>query len=539
MGRSISGPAGSASNGAGIQAASTVVLAGEAVQAGDLLSLGADGLAYYGLEPGAVGASLRPLSNTAPIYNGLQIPLITAATQVPASSSAFSADKLANGNIVFAWRTDPNIYYAIYKPDGTVVVPATVIENGGTPLVQRPVKVKALVAGGFAIGWSNYIGVINTPRLALYDAAGVLQGAILNVENPATSCPTIAIDIQQLANGNIIFAYGGHNGTNYQPRFSIYNTAGAVQIGNVQVDATMTATIQLANTPLGVIGITVLTGGTFVYAFGIYDGTNTLTYFRRYDTAGAALAARAAATPNSSAGNGAPFSMCSTTDGGFVISVSNSIRKFDATGTNVGSTGAGLTYGHSLTALPGGGYRVVVSGTNLNVWLFNAAGAQIGSTVTLDTGPTNSSPVYESVLSDGSILVSYTKAGNSVFTRFDANLNVIGSPSVVIAPTTGLSPVFGFGTVNPQSAIPTFALVQYGSAGVSVGVYNSYVQKLTLLGVAGASAAQGAAVPVQYLGLATMRLGFKQPYAVNNQASSPPGQKMSIVGNSALMLGVQ
>jgi hypothetical protein len=539
MGRSISGGGGSASSGAGIQSAGTVVTAGEAVQAGDLLSLGADNLAYYGLEPNSIGASLRPITNPSPVTNGLQIPLVTASTQVPTSVGAFSADKLANGNIVVAWRTDPNMYYAIYKPDGTPVLGAALIESGGTPTINRPVKVKALAAGGFALGWCNLNGAIYTPRFALYDAAGTLQGAILNVENPATSFATTAIDIQQLASGNIIYAYGAHNGTNYQPRFSIYNAAGAPQVSNVQVDTTMTAAITLPSTALGVLGITVLTGGTFVYAYGLYDGTNTSTFSRRYDAAGAALAARTSHSGTTSQGNGAPLALCSTTDGGFVVSASNNIKKYDASGNVIGGGNVGLTWGHTLTPLAGGGYRVVVCAANLNIWIFNAAGVQVGTTLAIDTGTTTSNYVTESVLNDGSILYSYAKGSNAAFTRVDANLNVIGSPGIVVAAAMGLPPVFGFGTTNPSSAIPTFAVVLYGASGVILGIYNTYVQKLTLIGVATASAAQGSAVPVQYLGVVTLRVGFKQPYAVNYQASTPPGQKMSILGNSALMSGVQ
>lgn len=523
----------------GVQANLATMILGEDVKAGDPISIGADGLAYWGVEPSAVGASLRPLNNSGPVINGLQVPLITASTQVPTAVSAFSADKLANGNIVIAWRTDPFIYYAIYKPDGTPVLPATLIENGGTPAINRPVKVKALAGGGFALGWCNLNGAIYTPRFALYDASGVLQNAVLNVENPATSFATIAIDIQQLASGNIVYAYGAHNGTNYQPRFSIYNTAGAAQVSNAQVDTTITAAITLPNTPLGVIGVTVLSGGSFVYAFGLFDGTNTNTFFRRYDANGAAQAARTSHAGTYSQGNGAPLAICSTTDGGFVLSASSNIKKYDASGNAVGPAVGGLTWGHSLTPLPGGGYRVAVCGTSLGVWIFNAGGVQVGTTLSLDSGTTTSNYVTESTLSDGSILYSYVKGSAAVFTRVDANLNVIGSPGTNVAAATGIPPIFGFGITSPISAIPTFAVISYGASGVAVGIYNSYVQKLTLIGVATASGAKGSAVPVQYTGVASLRVGFKQPYVVNYQGNTPPGQKMSIVGNSAIMLGVQ
>lgn len=522
-----------------VQATLATMIVGEDVKAGDPISIGADGLAYWGVEPSAVGASLRPLNNVSPVINGLQIPLITASTQVPTAASAFSADKLANGNIVIAWRTDPFIYYAIYKPDGTAVLPATLIENGGTPAINRPVKVKALAAGGFALGWCNLNGAIYTPRFALYDASGVLQGAVLNVENPATSFATIAIDIQQLASGNIVYAYGAHNGMNYQPRFSIYNAAGAAQVSNVQVDTTITAAMTLPITALGVIGVTVLSGGSFVYAFGLFDGTNTSTFFRRYDANGAALAARTQHSGTSSQGNGAPLALCATTDGGFVISASNNIRKYDAGGNAIGPLVNGLTWGHSLTPLAGGGYRVAVCATSLNVWIFNAGGVQVGTPLALDSGTTTSNYVTESVLSDGSIIYSYVKGSAAVFTRVDANLNVIGGPGTNVAPTIGLPPIFGFGITSPISAIPTFAVISYGSSGVVVGIYNSLVQKLTLIGVATASGAKGSAVPVQYTGVASLRVGFKQPYVVNYQGNTPPGQKMSIVGNSVIMLGVQ
>jgi hypothetical protein len=518
----------------------TTFVAGEAVRAGDPLALGTDGLVYAGLEPGVPGSTLKPLSNPSPVFNTLQIPMVTASTLVPAVGNSLSVDKLVNGNLVFVWRTDPSLYYAIYKPDGSVVVPPTILDGVGTSAVNRLLKVKALTGGGFAVGWSILNGAIQTPRFALFDANGLQQGAIINVENPATSFPTVAIEIAQLASGDIVYAYGAHNGTNYQPRFSIFSAAGAIKIANVQVDTTMTAAITLQSVALyGNMAVVALSGGTFVYGFGLYDGTNTRCYFRRYDATGSPLAARASPTANYSAGNSAPLVMCATTDGGFVVSVSNSIGKFDATGATINSANVGLTYGHSLTPLPGGGFRVAVSATTLNVWVFNAAGAQVGTTLSFDTSTTTSNPVTETTLSDGSILFCYNKSATAVYTRVDANLNVIGTAGATVGATLPGAMVFGFATLNGYSAAPTFAVAYCGSAGVQVGLFFGFLQKLTFIGVATASAAQGSAVPTQYTGVATLRLGFKQPLAVNYQASSPPGQKASIVGNSAILLGVQ
>ena len=517
----------------------TTFIAGEAVRAGDLLTLGADGLVYYGLEPGTPGATLKPLTNPTPVFNTLQMPVVTASTLGPAVANALSVDKLMNGNLIFVWRADPSLYYAIYRPDGSVAVAPTVIDSVGTSAVNRLVKVKALAGGGFAVGWSILNGAIQTPRFALFDANGVQQGAIINVENPATSFATIAIEIAQMANADIVYAYGAHNGTNYQPRFSIFSTAGAVKIANVQVDTTMTAAIGLqSNSLYGNISIVVLSGGTFVYGFGLYDGTNTRCYFRRYDATGSPLAARASPTANYSVGNSSPLVMCATTDGGFVVSVSNSIGKFDATGATINSANVGLTYGHSLTPLPGGGFRVAVCASTLNVWVFNAAGAQVGTTLSFDSSTTTSNPVTEAMLSDGSLLFCYNKGANAVYTRLDANLNVIGTAGATVGATQAGAMVFGFSTLNAYGAA-TFAVAFCGSASVQMGLFFTYLQKLTFIGVATASAAPGSAVPTQYTGVATLRLGFKQPLAVNYQASSPPGQKASIVGNSAILLGVQ
>jgi len=70
----FNGGAGASSSGNGVQAVNTAVTTGEAVQAGDILTIGADNLAYHALDPTMPGATLRPISQATAILNGLQSP---------------------------------------------------------------------------------------------------------------------------------------------------------------------------------------------------------------------------------------------------------------------------------------------------------------------------------------------------------------------------------------------------------------------------------------------------------------------------------
>lgn len=535
---------GTGPNGSGLPTIFTSLKAGEAVQKGDILTLGGDALVYYAQEPGALGSALRPLSSVSAVQNAPLVPLITIspAVPVPGSGSAISATALADGNMLVGWRTTASVNIAIYRPDGTPVLAATNIESGPNPASGSMIKVKALVGGGFAVGWGSYVGTIFTPRFAIFNAAGERQGSIINVENPATSVVTLAIDIVQLQNGNIVFAYGCYNGTNYQPRFSIYSTAGVAQASNVQVDSSMTVSLGLAISSFAMLVVAALTGGGFVYGFSLYDGTNSTPYFRRYDNAGAAQGARVPLGATTAV-NGAPVGLVAMTDGGFVVSGAASIRKYDASGTGLGAATTGLAYGHCITPLAGGTYRVAAceGATGLHILVFNAAGVQVGSTIKLGAGTAANSPVSEVALQDGSLVFSYPNTVNARFTRTDANLNVIGTADTQVSNGAGAtSAVFGFSLVNPiNTDIPNFGVLYGGSIGVAFGTYFSGVQKMTLIGVAASSAPKNGDVSVQISGVATLRQPFKVPYVTDTRANATPGQKLSVVGNTAVLMGIQ
>lgn len=541
MGRIISsgalgGGGGSGSN--GLQAASTVVTVGEAVQQGQLAVIGADNLAYYAVDPATISASLRPVLNPAPITNGLQIPV----TQLAASAILGTTDPtmagcvLGNGNYVLAWQTTTSLQFGIYSSTGAL---QGAIQTVGTPAGNyKGLYAAALTSGGFALSFNDATA---NPKYAVFDNAGNVVKALSTVE--AIGVSPISLHMVALTGGGFVIGY--FNGTTFSFRYAVFDNTGAV----VKAGSQVVAGTAISNYSQSV-SVAALAGGGFVVTCATTNGTNSNVQFGRYNAAGVLQGAVTSAGTNTSTSGGF-IRTAGLTGGGFAILIN---------GTGVGCVAsiwnaAGVQQGANITlsatavaiypsnddvvALPNGNAAFVCSGVGSGdkavAYVNGTNGALVASLLGSQTGGTLGSSIGVTALSTNGIAI----ASPGVVTTVDANCNLIAATPVagMTAGTYNNSVVLQ--VTNPLRASAVTFVVATSGANVWQTIVNAFVQKYTPIGVFTASAAQGQAAPVQYIGNATLATAFQQPYAINAQGNSPPGQKMNIVGNSAILYGIQ
>jgi hypothetical protein len=119
---------------------------------------------------------------------------------------------LANGNVVAvlqnefnATPNDRDIFFTIKTPTGTNVVSPTLVNGAGGPEDERFPHVAALADGGFAVTWTDELGL--DIRAAVYDASGgLVQGNILvNLFNQGGG--QFIQDVTALPDGGFIVAW--------------------------------------------------------------------------------------------------------------------------------------------------------------------------------------------------------------------------------------------------------------------------------------------------------------------------------------------
>nr|WP_315400082.1 hypothetical protein [uncultured Duganella sp.] len=562
MGRFISGAGGSSGTGGSAPVINTVLTAGEPVQQGDIITLGGDGLGYWAMDPVKVvaGAALRPIA-AAVAASFLTLAPTSATTLVASQQVSLSGDcqsaVLTNGNIVHTWccATAPyNSVFMITDPVGGTVVPPT---NGPVNSSSGNVAVCALTGGGFVLATVSQASGLNTYFTVYDNNANVTvattrfgTGALVGIGSYSV------LTLLALSNGNFAMAADlGGGGANYVPYLGVFTPAGAAVRAPAQVVAPVAAGGPGSNTSC----LIQLTGGGFALICSTADGTNVTARFLTYNAAGVQQGA----------------------------GVNGRTRV-----NGVGSLRA--------VALQNGGWMAAeISNASWVpfVYIFNAGGVQQGAAITdFDTAPANATALCNLVLlSSGNVFMSYVGGAASnnisafVLSPAGAKLagtgpsgNVIGSGAYSIAPVAislgndavGMYPgvgsvmksyKFASGAISPYLAdgaitysagnngtrlIPlkftnapagsvTFMSVGLQAATVAVDTRVLARQVYTPIGVATASAAGGSAVPVQITGNVTLRLGFVQPFVLDANGAPTPGQRMSVVGNQAILNGMQ
>lgn len=542
MGRYISGGAGGSGSSSATPAINTSVITAEAVLAGDIITQGADGLAYWGQDPSVVGSSLRPIAQALTTFNTLQSPVTSyAGVQGNGLRQRIATCLLTNGNYVVAWAESAapyNVRFGIYNSVG--VLQGAVQTVAASDTSNSLVCIAALTGGGFALAFCNS----GTPKFAIYSNTGTLVTAVTSVDAAPTTVTSLSI--APISSGGFVLSYAIYIGGIATPRFGVYSATGVV----VAAVSTLRAPTVINIVPDATF-VVPLSGGGFVCLYTSYDGTNLAQYFKRYNNAGVLQGAE---TATRLTGNGQGSIGVALTGGGFAV-----IQPTDSYVTvwNV----AGIQQGAAITQDTGSGTLPALAATTdgnfIVAWTSNpasvikyskisAAGATlIAPTAITVAGFSGGGTIGALSLSNGGFVLGWADATAQALAiaQFDSNNLQVGVSTIL--PTminwgSGGSRVALLQLASGRPGSLTFVGCTVNSSGsLAVGIINCAVQRQTPLGVAVASAAQGSAVPIQITGNITVRQGFLQPYAVDWNNYVVPGNKMSVIGNQAVMQGFQ
>lgn len=537
MGRYITGASSSTgTSNSALQPVNTVVTTGEAVAQGQIAVLGGDGLAYYAVDPNAnaVLAAQRPISQLTNVYNGLQLPASTLATSANNGSSYpnMSGCVLSNGNYVVAWgvTVSNKVQFGIYNAGGLLQGAVVVVGTQSSSILS--LNVVPLSGGGFAL---LYVNGTNNPVIAVYNNSGtVVLGA--TVVEAVTSI--LSISLTALTSGGFAVAY--FNSTGFVYRYAVFSATGTVVLAPATV-TTGTAIATYANS----VSICTLSGGGFVVSCGVTNGTNSTTWFALYNNAGVIQGALTSAGANTSTSGGFITSV-GLVGGGFALAINATgigqvLQIWSAAGVQVGGT---LTLasavwvspnGFAISALPNGNVAFACAATSTDKSIAYANGTT-GALIASQTGtaiPVGTSMGMSALSNNGVVIHS-----NNGVTQLDANCAVVGPLNSAVPGVISGANYICIVLQLTSTPFVTWAVAS-SSTNVTMAVLNATIQKRTPIGVFAASAASAASVPVQYVGNITLSTGFVQPYAINQQSASPPGVKMSIVGNSAILYGIQ
>ncbi|GJJ01575.1 hypothetical protein RugamoR64_21130 [Duganella rhizosphaerae] len=562
MGRFLSGNTGGSGGASATPAIVTTLIAGEAVQQGDIITQGADGLAYWAADPAKLGsgAALRPVFSQTGLTGGLtgvvNTTALTSASQQVAPPAAAKSAVLANGNVVHAWgsATAPyNSIFMITDPSGATLVPLTYGQpnsSGGF------IGLCTLVGGGFVIATSSQASGYNT-YFTIYDNAGNVTTAATRFGSGG-QIGTGSYEVMALLglqNGNFVMVADLFGGTSQVPFMGVFTPSGVA----VQAPAALAA--QLGGGPASfTTNIVQLTGGGFGVAFSSGSGGPVVARYATFNAAGIQQGTTINGRSQVS-GYGQLQAVALANGNWMAVEISGNLNPyvyvFTAAGLQLGSTNttidsnpgwstqlakpALLSSGNVFLAYTGNSSASGVSGHVLT-----PAGAVLISMVagTLSTGVNGVAPVVLSCGSDS--VVFYSGLGTTL--SYMKYVNSAVGPAITTFATSsiagGVANAVGVRLLpvtfpNQVANIMSFLIAGFQSTQIVVEGHFVYRQAQTPIGVATASAAQGGAVPVQITGNATLRLGFSQPYSVDANAGSPPGQRMAVVGNQAILSGTQ
>lgn len=116
---------------------------------------------------------------------------------------------LASGEVLLAYRSGANMAFKRFSAAGALQAVETVVEAGQDP---NYVAVLPLAAGGFIVRWAKTTATQGN-RMARYNAAGVLQGAVVQISSGANAydgaggsgyCGALEGKLIELGNGNIV-----------------------------------------------------------------------------------------------------------------------------------------------------------------------------------------------------------------------------------------------------------------------------------------------------------------------------------------------
>jgi hypothetical protein len=492
----------------------------DTIQLGDVVSLGSDGNLYAVNDPTVPG--LSAVQKPAYLSSSLSVQAI------PGASAALGAGNvqpvlLTNGscatlNMNTASGAPYTVQVDIVSQSGAITGPITIATTANMTLGC----LVALAGGGFAV---VYASATNHPMFAIYSNTGalVVGPTAVDANNAYSVIQAIA-----LTGGGFAVFYMTSGG----PFFAVISAA-----GSVGTPANFETNIASANQ----MSCAALTGGGFVLV--AYDA---YTWAKTYTAAGALVAS------NTTAMSTLLSNYCwATSNGGFavagitsnsqllllffnsacVLQTQNAVQPVMGGYYYGGLAGATLTNGNFVFAwvLLGSNTSYVTS--TINVGVYTPTGTASGG-ASFGAGTANSETAIVGT-TDGGALIHYSVGT----TAYAAKLTAAGALSGTAVATASAA---GSGANN------SVQFVSFGSSVVGrilngnyVSFYTAYNVSRVPVGVAMNAASVGQSAAVQISGSATTRLTFSQSWNCSYQGNSPPGQMMSVIGNLAVMQGLQ
>lgn len=510
----------------------------DAVIQGDPLAMQADGTVTAALPPSDPNYAIRPLSQVGDLNN--------TATKNTVTTTG-SADKpvlLTNGNVVVPLSAVTTTYpqFSIYAPSGALITTVTTesVAASVTP------KVAALTGGGFTIAYRTAAGL----RFGVYDNTGAVVTALATL----TASVTNVMGVLALSGGGFSLLYSFNSSGNIAST-AAFNAAG-VQQGTTTAIETIPATDQFNTALTGSAMVQYGASGGYCIAYNFSTGSQSSFFVRVAFFSSSAVLQNSLIAVNTT--SIAQPKLAALTDGTVVLgynrvgTASGSFYlKYSATGVQVVAAtaiDAGSVTSFTVTALSSATFAIFyVLSTDLIQRLYDINGAIVGGALTY-TGSFGASSNNMDVqkLSDGTFLAAISitaSASTPRAARLNAALTTLLAGAIVLDATNanlGSTYVYVVPVVNPATA-QACAMSFYSGTLPDFRFANfvAQVKARTFIGVATAAAAAATSVRMQVIGPALMTKTFAPAQAVNYQANAIPGQKASLIGTTAILLGVQ
>lgn len=523
----------------------SAIIAGEDIKAGDLLTQTAGGRAFWVADPADIYAQLRPVYQVADAYlQAFGAPVVAAINGASGSFETEAAGVVLfdDGGFAVCWKTYSNgqapfrdVYLSIYNKDLSVRVAKTLIVAGGyTSNGIAGVQLLKLNSGNVM---AVFQGAGDVLSYAIYSQAGAVIKAATVVDSTAQGH---AFSAAVLAGGNVAIGYTTSAGSSV--KYAVFSATGDV--------------VQAAT----VIGAYGTLNGLAVSVAGMSDGGFAVAWnagkVQKFTAAGAASGSSVNVYGNGAATSAYMHIWCVALAGGGiavasdvypVCSVYNSALVLQGTYNITGmisTTNAVNAYLTLAPAADGGVFVAWIVATQSSQAIGYAkltmAGVNTaaGTTANVFVGGGNGQQLRAKAAPDGGCLVTTV----SQVVQFDPLMTPIAiRTSPIVQPYSGGSLQLAWGTDATNPNLTNMLIL--GAGGVGSG-YPVSIQSCTWLaparwpiGVAQADTPKGALVSFVAFGSARTRLVFTKP--LNVDATAMPAQRLSLIGNTAIMKGIQ
>lgn len=514
----------------------------EAISSGDPVAMLSDGAVVSANPPNDPDYGLKPMVLTADAVNTFY------KNTIVTTGTAFIGAVLKNGNVaipsIAASTSYPTV--AIYAPSGALVASVTL---EAAAAIQQ-IRLDALSGGGLAVAYKTAAGL----RYAVLDNVGAVVSAPATLTANATS----ALGVLGLSGGGFALLWYYNTGAGFQFSTAAFN-AGGVQQGATNQIETVASTESVMTGKYGAAMCRYGAAGGYCVAYDTTSG-NSSSYNARigFFSASAVLQNSMITVNNSS--NAAWYKLATLTDGSVVfanaISTAGANRyvKYNALGVQtVAATqfDGGAVSSFALLPLPGATFGIFynVSGSDLIQKLYDSAGAIVNpSTVTYASafgGGGSFAAMDIKALSDGSFLAAVQNSSSPTprAARLNPSLTsaIATAISIDSATASGTSSTLAiYPTTNPATS-EAFAIVQYTTniTDYRIGNFVSRIKARSFIGVAANSSAAGVGVDIQLTGGARISKSFSPGLSIDYRSNSIIGQKAFLLGNLAVLQGVQ